>query len=146
MVGVQPALVEQLFDISQRERASQVPADGAENQDRLWLPPFEDRWSGCHFGVPSGYQSPTPATCNTSVCPIAWSNLDPSYDAPRARRQGNSRGTDPAEPARGLAGRRCALHRLSVGRNRVGHLGPVKDVGELGADVEGHSFADTEGP
>jgi len=25
-----------------------------------------DRWSGCHFGVPSGYQPPTPATCNTS--------------------------------------------------------------------------------
>src|SRR5439155_11051851 len=24
------------------------------------VPPFEDRWLGCHFGVPSGYQSAHP--------------------------------------------------------------------------------------
>jgi hypothetical protein len=33
MVDLQPALVQQLFDVSQRERVSQVPADGAENKD-----------------------------------------------------------------------------------------------------------------
>ncbi len=40
--SAQTALFEQLFDVSQRQGVSQVPADGAENKDGFGLPPFED--------------------------------------------------------------------------------------------------------
>ena len=43
VVRFQDALVEQLFDITQRERVPKGPAYGAKNQLGLRLPPLEDR-------------------------------------------------------------------------------------------------------
>jgi len=47
VIRLQGALGEQLFDIAQRERISEIPAHGTQNQ--LWcrLPPLEDCRSGC---------------------------------------------------------------------------------------------------
>ena len=41
VVRFQAALAEQLFDIAKRERVSQVPAHGAQNQLGLGLSPLE---------------------------------------------------------------------------------------------------------
>jgi hypothetical protein len=43
----QPTLGEQLFDVTQRERAAQIPAQRTQNQFRRGLPPLEDYRSGC---------------------------------------------------------------------------------------------------
>jgi len=44
----QAALLQELFDIAQRQRVSKVPTNGTKNDCGLGLPPFEDRWSSCH--------------------------------------------------------------------------------------------------
>jgi hypothetical protein len=47
VICLQPTFGEQLFDVSERERVPQIPAQGAQNQLRCRLPPLEDCRSGC---------------------------------------------------------------------------------------------------
>ena len=49
VVRFEAALAEQLFDIAKRERVSQVPARGAQNQLGFGLSPLEDRRSDCRL-------------------------------------------------------------------------------------------------
>ena len=70
MISFQPAFLQQFLHIPERQRIPQVPADGAENRDRLCLSPLENRRSGCHCGLHSAYQ-PVPFTsCNTTAGPM----------------------------------------------------------------------------
>jgi hypothetical protein len=48
VIGFQGALLQELFDIAPRQRVSKVPTNGTKNECGFGLPPFEDRWSGCH--------------------------------------------------------------------------------------------------
>jgi len=48
VIGFQAALLQEHFDIAQRQRVSKVPTNGTKNECGFGLPPFEDRWSGCH--------------------------------------------------------------------------------------------------
>ena len=48
VIGFQAALLQELFDIAQRQRVSKVPANRTKNDCRLGLPPFEDCWSSRH--------------------------------------------------------------------------------------------------
>jgi hypothetical protein len=57
VVDLQAAFLQKLFDIPKRQGVSKVPAHRAENEDGFGLSPLEDRRSGRHFRVPSGYQS-----------------------------------------------------------------------------------------
>src|SRR5712692_8343980 len=56
VVDLQAAFLQKPFHIPKRQGVPKVPAHRAENQDGFGLPPLEDRRSGCHFRVPSGYQ------------------------------------------------------------------------------------------
>jgi hypothetical protein len=49
VIGFETTFREQLFDIAQRKRVTKIPADGAKNQLRVGLPPFEDCWPGRHL-------------------------------------------------------------------------------------------------
>ena len=60
VVRLQVALGEQLFDIAQRQRVSEIPAHGTKNQLRRRLPPLEDCRPVACFTVFSAYQPPLP--------------------------------------------------------------------------------------
>ena len=55
-------------------------------------------------------------------------------------------GADVAEAARGGAGCTAGLRGQGVRRGRIADFGPVEDVRELCANVEGHTFSDPERP
>ena len=67
VVGLQAAFLQKFFNVPKRERVPKVPADCAENKDGFGLPALEDRWSGCHFRIPSGYQPAQRRSCNTTL-------------------------------------------------------------------------------
>ena len=70
MISLQPAFLEQLLHIPERQRIPQVPAHRAQDDRRLCLSPFENRRSGCHCGLLSAYQSMPFTSCNTTIVKI----------------------------------------------------------------------------
>ena len=67
VVRFQAALVEQFFDITERERLPQVPAHSAKNQLGLGLSPLEDRRSDCLFHDRFRLQAAIDQSCNTTL-------------------------------------------------------------------------------
>jgi hypothetical protein len=56
VIGFQAALLQELFDIAQRQLVSKVPTNRTKDDSGLGLPPFKDRWSSRHeslFSLPA---------------------------------------------------------------------------------------------
>jgi hypothetical protein len=59
VIGFQTTLLQELFDIPQRQGVSKVPTNGTKNDCGLGLSPFEDRWSSCHGSFRGSAKIPT---------------------------------------------------------------------------------------
>jgi len=67
MIGFQPAFLQQLLNIPERQRISKIPADRTENERRFCLPPLEDRRSRSHLTILSRCQPDAYGSCNTTL-------------------------------------------------------------------------------
>jgi hypothetical protein len=55
VIDIETALLQQLLNITQRERIAKIPPDSTKDETGFCLPPFEDRGSGSHFAILSRY-------------------------------------------------------------------------------------------
>ncbi len=51
VIDLETALLQQLLNITQRERIVKIPADRTKYETEFGLPPFEDRGSGDHCAI-----------------------------------------------------------------------------------------------
>jgi len=59
VIDFEISLLQQLLNISQRERIAKIPPDRTKDDAGFGLPPFEDRGSGSHFAILSRHHSAT---------------------------------------------------------------------------------------
>jgi hypothetical protein len=67
VIDIETALLQQFFNIAQRQRIAKIPPDRTEYESGFGLPPFEDRGSGYHFAILSRHQ---PAALKVATHPF----------------------------------------------------------------------------
>jgi hypothetical protein len=72
VIGFQTTFLKQFFNVTQRERVPEIPADSTQNQLWLGLPPFENRRPGRHLDI---FKLSTPLRTKVATQPFVGTLL-----------------------------------------------------------------------
>ncbi len=82
VIDIETALLQQLFNIAQRQRIAKIPPHRTEYEAGFGLTSFEDRGSGYHFAILSRHQQ---ATLKVATHPLRGISLHRVRESWRAR-------------------------------------------------------------